>query len=211
MSRHSQPLRRGFNYKGMGRKQLETTKRKISEALKTGRFMECKVCGKRFWVRKSSWNTRKYCSRKCYMKIHIERIRKIGMNNRKYETEEERHQAKLADGRKCYKKHIEKRRFYYRQLDCKRRNIGGKHSYKQWLALKKKCDFTCQICGKREPIITLAEDHIIPISKWNQWIKKHSEIAYQCNDIENIQPLCGRCNAKKWNKIDDNQLRKSPS
>jgi len=179
----------------------EETKRKISESHKTGKFMNCEVCGKEFWVIKSAWDVRKYCSRKCYWVVGIERIRKQGLNNRKYNTKEELHQANLASGRKCYRKHIEQRRFYYRELNCKRRNVGGKHSYGDWREMKEKYNYTCQICGKKEPEITLTEDHIIPISRWNEWIKEHSEITYQCNDIENIQPLCGKCNGWKWGKI----------
>lgn len=119
----------------------------------------------------------------------------------KFKSFEERHQVRLERGRKCYRKHIEQRRFYYRQLDCKRRNIGGKHNYKQWLKLKKRYNSVCQICRKKEPEIKLTEDHIIPISKWNEWIKNHPEIVYQCNDIDNIQPLCFPCNMRKFNHI----------
>ena len=164
--------------------------------------MKCIACGKVFWVIKSEWNTRKYCSRKCYMvDSGKEKIKRVGLANRKYLTEEERHKANLASGRKCYRNHIRKRSFYYRQLNCKRRSIGGKHSYKDWLKLKRKFNYTCQICWKKEPEIVLTEDHIIPISKWDEWIKLHPEIKYQCNDIENIQPLCGGCNKWKLNKI----------
>lgn len=168
---------------------------------KTGKFMNCKICGKKFWVIKSFWATRKYCSMKCYMVINKKRAKEMGKNNKKYKTKEEKRQGLLASGRRCYKKHIRKRRFYYRQLYHKRRNAGGKHTLEQWQNLKKKYNYMCLCCKKCEPEIKLTEDHIIPISKWNNWIKEYPEIKYQCNDIENIQPLCGKCNNKKHDKI----------
>jgi len=67
---------------------------------------------------------------------------------------------------------------------------GAKGSFttKEWRDLKKKSDFRCQLCGKREPEIKLTRDHIIPLIKGGS------------NFIENIQPLCGICNSKKSNK-----------
>jgi len=159
----------------------------------------CIKCGEYF---ESSY-PKKYCSQKCYLsdESFLKRIKNIGKNNRKYSTKEERHQADLESGRKCYKKHIKKRRFYYKQLGHQRRNAGGSHTLIEWELLKKQYGYTCPSCGKSEPEIRLTEDHIIPISKWNKWIKKHPEINYECNDIQNIQPLCGSCNCKKHNKL----------
>lgn len=69
------------------------------------------------------------------------------------------------------------------------RGAKGKHSSKEWIAMKKKHDYTCLHCGKREPEIKLTRDHVVPISKGGN------------NDILNIQPLCKSCNSKKHDKI----------
>ena len=46
----------------------------------------------------------------------------------------------------------------------------------------------------------MVEDHIIPISKKGM------------DNIENIQPLCEKCNGKKYNKVAGlNLLTKTPS
>ena len=69
--------------------------------------------------------------------------------------------------------------------NAKRKGAKGNHVLAEWEALKKKCNYTCQICGCKEPEIKLTKDHIIPISKGGT------------NDIGNIQPLCKSCNCRK--------------
>ena len=60
----------------------------------------------------------------------------------------------------------------------KDRRAGGKHTEKQWHAVKEFYDFTCLSCERSEPEIRLTKDHINPRGM---------------NDITNIQPLCEGC------------------
>ena len=60
----------------------------------------------------------------------------------------------------------------------KDRRAGGKHTDKQWEAVKTFYDFTCLSCERREPEIRLTRDHVNPKGM---------------NDITNIQPLCPDC------------------
>jgi 5-methylcytosine-specific restriction endonuclease McrA len=50
----------------------------------------------------------------------------------------------------------------------------------------------CTICGGREDVCV---DHIIPVSKGGT------------SDLSNLQPLCWLCNAKKGNRLTNDQLR----
>ena len=66
--------------------------------------------------------------------------------------------------------------------------------------MKEDCNYTCKFCLKSEPEIKLVADHIIPVVKWEEWIKTN-KVNYMCGDKENIQPLCISCNCTKHTKI----------
>jgi hypothetical protein len=66
----------------------------------------------------------------------------------------------------------------------------GSHTLYDWENLKAQYDWTCPSCNKREPDIKLTVDHIIPLSRGGS------------HNIENIQPLCGICNSRKFTKVE---------
>jgi 5-methylcytosine-specific restriction endonuclease McrA len=103
-------------------------------------------------------------------------------------------------GRKSYERHAEDRRQYsldYFKLHpeksvaannrrrARKHTSGGSHTEEQWQAMKAFYDYRCLCCGKREPEIRLTRDHVMPLTKGGT------------DSIDNIQPLCARCNSKK--------------
>lgn len=87
--------------------------------------------------------------------------------------------------------------FYIRQRTIRKQLAIGTHTLKEWEDLKKKYNYTCLCCGKKEPEIKLTEDHIVPLILGGE------------NNINNIQPLCKGCNSRKYTKIINyNQLIK---
>jgi 5-methylcytosine-specific restriction endonuclease McrA len=67
----------------------------------------------------------------------------------------------------------------------------GHYTAAEWEALKKKYNYTCLKCHKREPEILLTPDHVKPLAKGGS------------NSIDNIQPLCFGCNRHKHTRTVD--------
>jgi len=86
-------------------------------------------------------------------------------------------------------KNLGMRNYYNRKRRGLKHGADGNFTPEEWGDLKQKYNYTCLCCERKEPEIKLVSDHIIPLSKGGD------------NNIQNIQPLCGRCNSVKWNKI----------
>lgn len=63
---------------------------------------------------------------------------------------------------------------------------GGSHTRIEWIALKASFGNKCAFCGSEEKV---QRDHILPICKGGR------------DSIDNIQPLCWRCNFRKGPRI----------
>lgn len=70
----------------------------------------------------------------------------------------------------------------------RRKNLVGKITGEEWREIKNKYGNVCLRCGTSK---RLSIDHVIPISKGGT------------NTVDNIQPLCGKCNSTKGTKIID--------
>lgn len=68
---------------------------------------------------------------------------------------------------------------------ARQKGAEGSHTLEEWEKLKKEKEYTCVLCGKKEPEVILTQDHIIPLSMGGS------------NYIQNIQPLCMPCNRTK--------------
>ena len=123
---------------------------------------------------------------------YAKRQRKVRRNY--YNTEHGR--KKQRDWRK---RNIKKILCYNRKRLLKKKKVKGSHTNTQWENKKKEHNYRCTICKDTEKQIKekwkhttspkLTKDHIIPINKGGM------------DYIENIQPLCISCNAKKKDEI----------
>lgn len=106
-------------------------------------------------------------------------------------------------GRNSYDRHANERRKYsseyYKRFPEKsvaatnrRRALKyaseSTHTEVEWQKLKAFYNFKCLRCGAQEPDIKLTRDHVIPLTQGGS------------DSIDNVQPLCARCNSKKNNK-----------
>jgi len=82
----------------------------------------------------------------------------------------------------------EKWKFANRMGRHRRRALGAICST-EWIAKVSMLGNKCQSCFKTEPEIKITIDHIIPVSKGGT------------NSIDNLQPLCMKCNQKKHAKL----------
>ena len=186
---------------------------------------ECLNCKKTFSP--NIWN-QIFCGSKtkkegCSYKMHLARIRKyIQTNYREYmrsyqrkwkkeqrkvnslyaqrQLEAKRKYGKSLNGRSAAqawrKKNITKILFWNKNRTLKIRGTIGNHTIEEWNKLKREYNNKCAICGiEEEKLISLwnrkgfdrlTRDHIIPLA--------HGGTNY----IQNIQPLCISCNARKW-------------
>ena len=151
--------------------------------------------------------------KRAHQKAHPERYAQIDRKWKEEHREQlntnarERRQKDLEHyreiGRNSYERHAEARRKYslaYYKLhpeksvaaSNRRRALKfaseGSHTEEDWETLKAFYDYKCLRCGKQEPDIKLTRDHVIPLTQGGS------------DSINNIQPLCARCNSKKNNK-----------
>lgn len=113
--------------------------------------------------------------------------------HRSKETKEKLKKQKLGSknpnwrgGINTDKKHIqERKRVRAHRRRAKLNKVEGSFTAQEWRELKRHYGYCCPRCGRKEPIIKLTIDHIVPINKGGN------------NFITNIQPLCGTCNSSK--------------
>ena len=80
------------------------------------------------------------------------------------------------------------RSFMQTRRELRKKGNGGSHTLKEWEDLKAKYNHTCPCCKRSEPEVKLTIDHILPISMGG------------LDSTDNIQPLCSKCNGKKFNR-----------
>jgi len=105
-------------------------------------------------------------------------------------------EVKKLYGKRWYEKNRIRARFYDGRVKAKKHGATGNHTFQEWQDLKAKYLYCCLSCGMKEPftgqrVEHLTEDHIVPLSRGGS------------HNIDNIQPLCFRCNNSKRTKSTD--------
>lgn len=130
-----------------------------------------------------------------HSKISLEKITKANIKNGKKRkgimpknltSLQGKNHWNYKDGRSDNKEYRDKQK---NERNRRKQIAHGSHTIGELEDLKAKYNWTCPCCGKSEPEIQLTEDHIIPLSKGGS------------DNIENIQPLCKKCNLKKHTLI----------
>lgn len=155
----------------------------------------CEICGETIWVKKSHADVEgTYCSRECMAVGYSERL--TGSENpnyrhgRSHTREWYREWAKewRADNR-------DKITLYNRRRRARENEAKGDFTNAEFRRLCKKYDNKCLRCGRAD--VKLTPDHVVPLARGGG------------NGIDNIQPLCRRCNSSKKDKIKDYRKRGS--
>lgn len=147
-------------------------------------------------------NREKY--RDAYTRFRVQHRELVNLRARQLRAHRLEHAR--AIGRASYARHREVRlaaskdylrrnRSYATHLTNMRRArkkaADGTHTLQQWNALKLKYGSRCLACGRHEAEIRLTRDHVIPL------------VLGGSDSVDNLQPLCARCNSSKGTKVID--------
>src|SRR3990167_370511 len=150
----------------------------------------CLDCGKAFPIPRGLEKRKKSCSPTCQKLYWRKRNREKDLfqrraYNKKRKFDPIKHQCDVECRKRWRLANKSKKYSYKRAYRARKYGNGGRHTQWDWEALKYAYGYTCQICGGKEPVTPLTEDHTIPLTRGGT------------DEIENIQPLCKSCNSIK--------------
>jgi len=164
---------------------------------KTNKPNHCKICRPIFkkeyikqWEKKNPDKLKKRQDR--FKKNNPEKIKEYF---KKYSKSEKGIRARKR--RQHLPKYVEYAKYCSSLRRSRLRKIIHKFTYKDWLLMRKKTKGICPLCGKNVGLEKISLDHIYPISKADEG---------RIYTIDDVQPLCIRCNTKKNDKVIKNEI-----
>lgn len=124
--------------------------------------------------------------RKEYQKKHKE-----SLNARSRQYSIDNREKVLAQKKQYQKEHPETMKASKHNRKARILASEGRFKTAEWMSLKAQYHDTCLCCGRKEPEVKLVPDHVVALARGGR------------NDIQNIQPLCEKCNLSKGTKMID--------
>lgn len=112
------------------------------------------------------------------------KLAKLEATRKWRERNKEKHRMQSREWAKKNPEYV----YFHNKQRAKRLKEKGTFTYSEWQEMKLRYGFICPCCKLSEPNVRLEMDHIKPISKGG------------LNIADNIQPLCGPCNRKKYTR-----------
>lgn len=131
------------------------------------------------------------CNRE-YRQRHLEKLKARRkefyiQNKDKEQAQREKWRANNPDYHSQWKKdNAVRTRIHEHNRRTRIKENGGSFTPQEWEEKLKAHNYQCAMCGIHNEKSPLTMDHIIAVSKGGR------------NDISNIQPLCSKCNCKKF-------------
>lgn len=124
----------------------------------------------------------------------LEYARNYRKNNATVVAERNKKYRRLHPNKNTYfLKFPEKRAVYERNRRARKNGRGGRITKGEWEQLCDKYGNRCLHCGRSDVKLTL--DHVVPLKLGGS------------HTIDNVQPLCMKCNSSKYTKIIDYRTR----
>jgi 5-methylcytosine-specific restriction endonuclease McrA len=142
------------------------------------RHARCNARSRERWANDPEYRKRKNAQKAAVRSKPEEQAKRYAWGKARYERDKQDPNTRI--------KRRPKDRLYAHVRRARKRDNGGTFTLEEWNALCERYGNRCLCCGATG--VPLHIDHVIPLARGGR------------NDISNLQPLCKRCNSRKYAK-----------